>query len=369
MESVLGLREPLSTLTSRKFREAYKRKDLVFSETLLATIRSQKGVPFQLRYCPALAKKPATTTTKTQKDSTEKEKQPKKPKFNPFANPASELLIAEILNKGEASHNLVLNKYPVIHNHFIISTKANKPQTAVLEEDDLIMTYACLRAWTEQQETATQTPRGRLFSFFNSGEHSGASQAHRHLQFLPVEDMASSDDEKNGFELLIDRMTASAHPTLPLYQDKSLPILHFATPLQPSLSAAELHSRYMLLLRAALASSRHPGRAFSNDDKAINIESNGSTVFSYNLAMTTERMAICPRRQEGTSIPGAGPDSFVAINGTILGGTLMVKDEGEWDVLTQRQEDDSSAILDGLLSSLGYPLVSWPASEEVSAAL
>lgn len=357
MEGLLGLREPLSTLTSRKFREAYKSKDLMFSETSLVTIKSQKGIPFQLRYCPALAKKPTAHN-----DPAEKEKHSPKARFDPFADPALELLIAEVPNSNRPSHNLVLNKYPVIHNHFIIATKANKPQTAVLEEDDLSMTYACLRAWTEQQDTVDPASKGRLFAFFNSGEHSGASQPHRHLQFLPVEDMASK--ENRDFELLVDRMTVPAHPSLPLYQDPSLPVLHFATPLLRSFSPSDLHSRYMLLLRAALAAAQHPGRPFSNSD-ATKVEENGSTVSSYNLAMTTERMAICPRRQEGAGIPGAGPDSYVAINGTILGGTLMVKDEAEWDTLRQ---GDSSAILDGLLSSLGYPLVSWTDSE-VSAAL
>lgn len=165
--------------------------------------------------------------------------------------------------------------------------------------------------------------------------------------------------EEKDFALLIDRMTVPAHPDLPLYQDPSLPILHFATPLQESLSKSDLHARYTMLLKAALSASRHPGKPFNGD---LGVEENGSTVFSYNLAMTTERMAICPRSREGVGIPGAGPDSFVAINGTLLGGTLMVKDELEWDILR-----DSSAI-DGLLSSLGYPLVSWRPSPEVGAA-
>lgn len=69
----------------------------------------------------------------------------------------------------------MLNKYPVIPEHFILATKEYKNQTDKLEDDDLAMTYACLRAWEP----------GLLFAFFNSGEHSGASQGHRHVQFLP----------------------------------------------------------------------------------------------------------------------------------------------------------------------------------------
>lgn len=248
----------------------------------------------------------------------------------------------------------------MINNHFIIATKANKPQTAVLEEDDLSMSYACLRAWSDyQRQLQRYDDQGqgpgpkRLFSFFNSGKHSGASQPHRHLQFLPVEDMLGN--EKEHFDLLIDHMTVSAHPDLPLYQDPSLPILHFATPLgEETLSASTLHSKYIMLLRAAISAAQHPGEPFNSSSPLSVEDNNGSAAVSYNLAMTTERMAICPRRKEGAGIDGAGPDSFVAINGTILGGTLMVKDEAEWNLLRQ-----DSSVLEGLLAELGYPPVSW----------
>ena len=41
----------------------------------------------------------------------------------------------------------------------------------------------------------------------------------------------------------------------------------------------------------------------------------------------------------------------MAINGTILGGTLMVKDEHEWRTLREQP-----AFLDGMLSTIGYPV-------------
>lgn len=96
----------------------------------------------------------------------------------------------------------MLNKFPVIAEHFIIATKANKPQTHVLEQDDLEATHACLRAWHADG-------RKRLFAFFNSGEHSGASQPHRHVQFLPVENMGLGQ-QSDGWELLVDRILASS---------------------------------------------------------------------------------------------------------------------------------------------------------------
>ncbi|EHY59449.1 bifunctional AP-4-A phosphorylase/ADP sulfurylase [Exophiala dermatitidis] len=338
-DTMLGLSKPLRKLVVDKFSTACKHNNVQFSETRVALLRSQGAAPFQLRYCPALAKK----TKEDKGDASSKESS--KSRFDPFADPAEELLVANIPG-GNASHILVLNKFPVIPNHFIIATKANKPQTALLEEDDIGLTYACLRAWKDQNQE--QAP-SRLFAFFNSGEHSGASQPHRHLQFLPVEDMSSP--QAPGWDLLLDRMTKPAHPTLPLFRDPSLPFLHFSTPLEGTPSSASLHSKYMLLLKAALSAALLPGKSLEQD---IEVERDGLAVFSYNLAMTTERMAICPRRRESVAIPGAGPASSVAPNGTILGGTLMVKFEAEWDIL---QQDHS--ILDGMLTTIGFTPISW----------
>ena len=92
----------------------------------------------------------------------------------------------------------MLNKFPIIKGHFILATLENKKQTHFLEQDDLEATYACLREWQ-----VASGEKKRLFAFFNSGDHSGASQPHRHIQFLPVEGMRDRD-ASNGWQLLID---------------------------------------------------------------------------------------------------------------------------------------------------------------------
>ena len=286
-----------------------------------------------MRYCPALARKPKGN------DSYDKGK----PKPDPFDNPPEELLIAAVPRKT-TTHNLVLNKYPVIPNHFILATKANKPQTDLLEEDDLAIAYECLNLWRD-----ATTPNGhQLFSFFNSGEHSGASQVHRHLQFLPVEEMKQQSD--GGWCPLLERMTEKAHGDLPLLHDPALPLLHFATRLEPDISAHSLHAKYVMLMKAALSARDQPSAELQYDDNAM-IARDGQTTFSYNLAMTSDLMAICPRKDESATIPGNGTESSVAINGTILGGTLMVKSEREQDVLRERPE-----LLDRMLTEIGFAL-------------
>lgn len=236
----------------------------------------------------------------------------------------------------------MLNKYPVIFNHFILATKENKPQTDVLEEDDLYLAYASLQAW--KQDAIGQKGHS-LFAFFNSGEHSGASQPHRHLQFLPIEDMKAEEDD--GWHVLCETMISPAHNSLPLLHNPSLTFVHFATSLQPGLGAADLHQRYLLLMRAALASISEERNLESLN--AVSISRDRRTIFSYNLAMTTEVMAILPRRAEASAIPGVA-NSSIAINGTILAGTMMVKAEEEWHSLREQPQH-----VQKILNDITYP--------------
>lgn len=133
------------------------------------------------------------------KPTAQKDAQSKAPKPDPFDNPSSDLLIAEFPS-DHPSHLLVLNKYPVIPQHFIIATKLKKQQTHLLEPEDLAFTHACIREWDEGRQN------GKLFAFFNSGQHSGASQPHRHLQFLSVDEMKRDQQDQGAWDPLISRM-------------------------------------------------------------------------------------------------------------------------------------------------------------------
>lgn len=93
----------------------------------------------------------------------------------------------------------------------------------------------------------------------------------------------------------------------------------------------------------------------------IELEStdDGSAAISYNLAMTTSAMAICPRRSDTVTLNVASLEDDskgtrrigpVALNGTILAGTLMVKSEEEWNELRR----DEGKLLD-LLKMVGIP--------------
>lgn len=106
----------------------------------------------------------------------------------------------------DPSHNIVLNKFPVIEDHIILATRTYKKQTDLLEEDDIYLSYQCLREWQKADDGRS----GRqLFAFFNSGKHSGASQPHRHIQFLPVEKM-QGDVPQTDWSALTDMVASSS---------------------------------------------------------------------------------------------------------------------------------------------------------------
>lgn len=267
-------------------------------------------------------------------------------KPDPFENPPADLLVAA-LPKKDPSHNLVLNKYPVIPNHSIIATKTSKPQTDVLEEDDLAITHACLRAWSEG--SGHDSPR-RLFAFFNSGEHSGASQPHRHLQFLPFEDMAGSPALQEDWALLVDNMNHPFPEKPPFLHHPSVPFHHYALRIPPRSSSLELYQTYLTLYRTAVQAVREFNAEPPAKDKSESRDPTAAAI-SYNLAMTVDMMAICPRRSERAAVPSSEGAGSVAINGTILAGTLMVKDQVEWDSL--RHDPD---LLSDVLSMIGFPV-------------
>jgi ATP adenylyltransferase len=230
---------------------------------------------------------------------------------------------------------LVLNKFPIIPSHFILVTKTNKAQTAALEPEDLEASYACLRAWENGGSGR------RLYGFFNGGEHSGASQAHRHLQFVPVEGMKQGD-EKDEWDVLMNQIVE---------KDAEVPFEVFWQPIPPETSKEELHAIYTKLYDQA----QEVVEKFAKDhpeDLELHDTSDGTLPFSYNLGMTTRVLMLLPRRREGSILRDAnGTDiGFAAFNGTVLAGTMMVKKQEEWDLL--RGNND---LLNELLRNIGIP--------------
>jgi sulfate adenylyltransferase (ADP) / ATP adenylyltransferase len=255
-------------------------------------------------------------------------------KYDPFDAPSGDLLVSYV-PKENPSHVLVLNRFPIIANHFIVATRQFKEQAANLEADDLDVTYSCLKAWQD----GADGERRKLFAFFNSGPQSGASQPHRHIQFLPEEDVRTGD-ESAGWHLLLESL-GNATDTRPT----EVPFTYFWAPIPSNPSPDLLHRLYLSLLEDTRSAwTRYSGRLGLSELQ-----------FSYNWAMLLSGMAMCPRLREGVVLTrdGGTEIGFVGINGTVLGGTLMVKRKDEWDFLR-----DSKEALNDVLQGIGVPSTS-----------
>ncbi|KAI9866418.1 MAG: bifunctional AP-4-A phosphorylase/ADP sulfurylase [Trichoglossum hirsutum] len=362
----------LRCAVKKKYCSALSGGHLTFSPTHLAIIHIN-GVPFQLRYCPALSKKPQHASSSTAQTTD---------KPNPFLNPSNDLLVAQIPS-DEPTHNIVINKYPVIPHHFILSTVIFKPQVNLLEEQDLGAAYSCLKEWEVGTSETTNSRKPRLFAFFNSGEHSGASQPHRHIQFLPVEDIAA-DQESDGWSLLADDIfsgpgvsdrgefsslpillesllsRAGAKPDSPTMRShRNIPFVHFASPMPSNPSPSDLHRLYMSLYKNAVDAVRAHVETKPDDDlKVTSIDDGSAAVISYNLALTTESMVLCPRRRGRLTLEVKQTNNAnnrmlgpIELNGTVLAGTLMVKRQDDWDELRSGQKQ----TLQDILTAIGIP--------------
>jgi ATP adenylyltransferase len=302
---------------------------------------------FQLRFSPALANKP-------------KEAHPPpapshpsvKPFFDPFDNPAEAMLIAPL----PPTHNLVLNKFAIIPEHFILATQAFKEQTDLLDKADLDAAYACIEAYHQYHhhianpsEGESQQGDGELFVFYNSGPASGSSQPHRHLQLLPISRMREglSEDENAAWEVLAESLLRREEV------GQRVPFQTFVERIVPG-AGMDLSAVYRKLYQRAVGAVLGPAAA---DDE---VNGTGAKI-NYNLAMTRDVMVIAPRVAEGGVISAVGEDGRrrdvgkLALNGAVLAGTALVKHQEEWDALRTEPEQ-----LLQLLGRIGVPTVHAP---------
>ncbi|KAI5856947.1 hypothetical protein BZA05DRAFT_386753 [Tricharina praecox] len=292
----------LPTLVAKAYAAALAAGDVIFTSSAATRDLRINDVVYRARFCPSLQHKP-TPTPQTFSSSSS---QPKA-KANPFLPPQRGLLIASI-----PDYNLILNRYPIIPQHFLLCTATFEPQTEPLRPQDLAAVYAVLRTW---EDVSTGE---RLYGFFNSGPDSGASQPHRHVQFFPVPaergklpfDRSAAGDEGQEGE---GDGEAWSHPRLPF--------LTFCIRYPKAVGVPEVVEAYETLLRRC-EEARGKG-------------------CSYNMGITREWIALAPRISEDGGREGVG------INGTVLAGEVMVKRDEDWEFFTER------GGLEGVLKGIG----------------
>ncbi|KAG6034755.1 hypothetical protein E4U19_005522 [Claviceps sp. Clav32 group G5] len=352
----------LRELVQARFAKALAVGDLHYYATQATLLRVGQA-HFQLRFSPALAKKSAG---KSQSSSSSPPSHSQSI-VDPFAHPSPSLFLSDL---GDA-HYLVLNRFAVVSGHFILATRAFRPQNHVLEEADLEAAMACIKAYGQPQTQPKEAGNDHdgLFAFFNSGEHSGASQPHRHLQFLPVDQMREGlGSEESSWGIL-----ASQGPEA----EKQLPFRVFSEEIRLDMAASEVHEVYLRLYRRACRAVRsmheEKDNENMNDEKndtdaevdassrvdggvdgagVDNVPEEGPALISYNLGLTSTRIVLCPRLAEGGPVLDQDGHEVgrLSLNGTLLAGTALVKNAIEWDTL----RGQPSGLVD-VLRRIGIP--------------
>lgn len=234
------------------------------------------GLRFSVRWVSSLALKDrARVDTVTAR----------RPDFNPFLPPEPALTVAE---SGPA-HLVVLNKFPVIDRHLLIVTRAFEDQHAPLSAADFTALARIVGA------------HGGL-GFYNGGRIAGASQAHKHLQWIPSAAAALAN-----FLPPLREGAAADNPALPwAHAAVALAATAWA---DPERAGQTVHAAFRL-------ACAHLGLPCAADPMP-----------PYNLLVTRDALLLVPRTREKWH--------DVSINSLAWAGSLFVRDRVQIDALRE----------------------------------
>lgn len=250
-----------------------------------------EGINFLVRVISNLVRKDAAKKTVSKDSKTSSQE------FNPFLPYDKDLFVTDI----SETHLCLLNKFNVVEHHLLIVTRAFEEQESLLTLEDFEA------MWVVLDEIDG-------LAFYNSGKIAGASQRHKHLQWVPLPLSPS------GERIAIAPMLATAVWEGVVEKIPSFPFVHALVKFDrhempsPQVAAKKTLECYLNLLRAV---------------GLLNDESNGdnSATGAYNLLSTREWMLIVPRSQEHfQSIP---------INSLGFAGALLVRNEEQMKVLKE----------------------------------
>ncbi|KAF9070100.1 hypothetical protein BDP27DRAFT_644265 [Rhodocollybia butyracea] len=240
---------------------------------------TETGLNLEIRLCSALQHKPKLDTPHFEPSA-----QPQS-KVDPFVPPYDPgLFVGDLTSEDGEQYVVLLNKFSVVPRHFLLVTKEFKSQTSPLMPDDLLQAYALLVAGRKTGKN--------MFAFYNCGDLSGASQPHKHLQFIevdedgpPVEVLARSVSlESQGKPFTIGALTYANH------------VFRFPSNLPySSIDKREqiLANAFLSLLDLVLSTVRHDPTYPTGPP-------------SYNVILTLEHLHLIPRRLETHTLEETG---------------------------------------------------------------
>jgi len=277
------------------------------------------AIDFEIRLCPALLQKPDMPTVHFERDrrEREKEKETRRDVFEPPYNP--NLYVGELRDEEEGTEYVVLlNKYSVVEEHFLLVTKEFQSQTSPLHPSDLVQTYLLLRA--------ARAAGKHLFAFYNCGDRSGASQPHKHLQFFPTQTEDGPPIERLARAARIDKddkpFALSPLPFANHVRRLALPVSATRAELEASLTDA-----FLELLELCISTVRH----------AVDYPAGPP---SYNVVLTLGHMYVFPRLREAYVL--AASREPLGVNALGFAGLLLVKSSDELEAV--RAEGPGSVL-------------------------
>ncbi|GAA5844616.1 hypothetical protein JCM3766R1_002683 [Sporobolomyces carnicolor] len=313
----------LSQKIKQQYNAAIKNGSVLFTDSEVIELDDeQTQIPFEVRFAPALAQKP----TKSDSEKQAKPQDPFAPPYQPDLFVAEDVVKEDQDDEGE-SFVVLLNKFCVTPRHFLLVTKEFVKQTTPLSPVEVFAAYSILK------QLAT---REKHLAFFNCGPESGASQPHKHLQFIPLSngvapfdsfvDANRPQDPRAGFQLPLPYANFTALLDLPS---------------DPAQVAAYLGDRFLLLLDLMID---HLRRLAEVDPAQLKNGPVRLSNLSYNVVMTTSYMHLVPRSQERFKAPSG---LEISINSLGFAGMVLVKEQ---DAL----EEVKKVGVVGVLKEVGY---------------
>lgn len=247
----------------------------------------ERGIQFLVRSLSSLNRKDQNQRRELQA-STNKE-------FNPFLPYDPNLFVTDI----SETHLCLLNKFNVIAHHFLIITRDFEEQESPLTLQDFLAAWICL---TEVNS----------FVFYNAGKEAGASQKHKHLQFIPLPLIAESPD------LPIESAISKA-----IFKHEIGRISCF--PFQHALMRFNFQSHQNILEKASYSLDCYQKLLTTLNISILCNQNERKNISAYNLLMTKEWILIIPRLQETSK--------GISVNAAGFAGTLFVRNKKQMQLL------------------------------------
>jgi len=269
--------------------------------TTRQVIISDCGVDFLVRVVSSLAQKQASQNNNNDKKSNESAGD------NPFLPYDPRLFVCSV-----APHHIcLLNKFNVIESHVLVVTREFEHQENLLTEWDFAAWFSCLREFD-------------CLGFYNGGKVAGASQAHKHMQLIPLP--LSKETTPFPFLGTLKAAKSKAAKSQSVYNDiDGAPVMRCRLPFQHAVIA--LDAQQMQNPHSA------PSYLFESYNRLLSavgikeVQVNGDKRQSrpYNLLISKQWMWIVPRAREYYQ--------GISVNALGYAGSMFVRDSVQLELV------------------------------------